>query len=474
MEFRILSHACLLVKTERHSIVVDPWLIGSCYWRSWWNFPRAVYDEQELLDVDAVVISHIHWDHWHGPSLKRLFSGKKVIVPDEPSPRSRRDLNSIGFKDVCAVPHAKTVTVGDIKITLYQFGLFLNDAAVVIEAGGVTLLNANDAKIAGLSLQNLLARHGAIDFAFRSHSSANPRICFDVSDKAGNYVPDDRDHYFRSFIAFMDVVKPRHAIPFASNHCHLHPDVFELNSYISNPIELREYVAATGRQHAWRIHVMLPGSRWSEQNSFQLSEETPFRDLPASLETYRRRVAPTLDAYARQENKVVVGAATLRRFLAMLATRPGGWPTPLRFALTLRWPDGRHESWEFQPAGARSEPMKTINEPRPGLPLMVMPAIIFRDAVLLNMFHHAGISKRCRFLASDKRDLDTLWSVFKHLERVEFGVLPLKWGYMRALVRAYAQRWRELVVYGQAFWLIKVRRQPEYLAEETILGVSGK
>ena len=22
------------------SVVCDPWLIGSCYWRSWWNFPE--------------------------------------------------------------------------------------------------------------------------------------------------------------------------------------------------------------------------------------------------------------------------------------------------------------------------------------------------------------------------------------------------------------------------------------------------
>ena len=79
MEFKILGHACLLVKSKTHSIIVDPWLLGSCYWRSWWNFPGAVFDEEELAQVDALIISRVHWDHWHGPTLKRFFKGKRIV-----------------------------------------------------------------------------------------------------------------------------------------------------------------------------------------------------------------------------------------------------------------------------------------------------------------------------------------------------------------------------------------------------------
>jgi UDP-MurNAc hydroxylase len=38
--FKILSHACLLVKRGKTSLIVDPWISGSCYWRSWWNYPE--------------------------------------------------------------------------------------------------------------------------------------------------------------------------------------------------------------------------------------------------------------------------------------------------------------------------------------------------------------------------------------------------------------------------------------------------
>ena len=55
----------------------------------------------------------------------------------------------------------------------------------MIEGDGVTLLNANDAKIAGWPLRHLVARHGPIDFAFRSHSSANARVCWRLEGDTG-------------------------------------------------------------------------------------------------------------------------------------------------------------------------------------------------------------------------------------------------------------------------------------------------
>ena len=227
MEFRILSHAAMWVRCGGTSVVIDPWLVGSCYWRSWWNFPRAVFDEREMAAVDAVILSHQHWDHWHGPSLRKLFAGKPVLIPDEPALRSGRDLQTIGFRDVRRLPHGKTVEIGALRITLYQFGRYVNDAAIVVEGDGVTLLNANDAKIAGWPLRHLVARHGPIDFAFRSHSSANARVCWRLEGDTA-YVVDDHEHYMRSFVQFMDAVQPRYAVPFASNHCHLHDDVFAL------------------------------------------------------------------------------------------------------------------------------------------------------------------------------------------------------------------------------------------------------
>ena len=115
LEFKVLSHACLLIKTESTSIIIDPWLLGSCYWRSWWNFPKAKFDISELEEVDAVIISHVHWDHWHGPTLKKFFKDKTIIIPDEPGLRSRHDLKKLGF-ETSLIKHGVTTELGDLKI----------------------------------------------------------------------------------------------------------------------------------------------------------------------------------------------------------------------------------------------------------------------------------------------------------------------------------------------------------------------
>jgi UDP-MurNAc hydroxylase len=472
MEFRILSHAALWVRCGGTSIVIDPWLVGSCYWRSWWNFPRAVYDERDMAAVDAVIVSHMHWDHWHGPSLRKLFAGKPVLIPDEPHQRSARDLHTIGFRDVRRLPHGKTATLGALRITLYQFGRTVNDSAIVIEGDGVTLLNANDAKIAGWPLRHLLARHGPIDFAFRSHSSANARVCWRRQGDAA-HGKDDHDHYMRSFEQFMDAVRPRHAVPFASNHCHLHDDVFAFNELIVTPLELRAHVRAQPPR-AWNLQVMLPGSHWQgaagQPDRFDLAPETPFEDRPAALRAYRDEQAGKLERYRQQENAVAVSDALLQRFVDYFRA-PGCQPAaPLGvLKLVLRWPDGRRQAHAVDIDRGTVAPAADATGAEPGLPMLEMPAIVFRDAVLKNMFGHAGISKRCAFVGVNHDDLRRLGAIVSHLDRHELGQLPVSWAYRTRAVLTYVRRWRELFVYAQALWLLKVRRLPIWLVEEAIL-----
>jgi UDP-MurNAc hydroxylase len=475
MEFRILSHAAMWVRCGGTSVVIDPWLVGSCYWRSWWNFPRAVFAPQDMAAVDAVILSHLHWDHWHGPSLRKLFAGKPVLIPDEPGLRSGRDLHAIGFRDVRRLPHGKTVELGALRITLYQFGRYVNDAAIVVEGDGVTLLNANDAKIAGWPLRHLLARHGPIDFAFRSHSSANARVCWRLEGETG-YEVDDRTHYLRSFVQFMDAVRPRHAVPFASNHCHLHDDVFAFNNAIATPLELRAHVQ-TLSPRPWALTVMLPGSHWQgsggQPGRFDLAPETPYDDMPATLRAYRAEQVPVFERNRQQENAVVVGDAVLGRFLDYFRAPRSRPPVPLGVVkLVLRWPDGRRQAHaiDFDLASVTPlAPAQHLAGAEPGLPMLEMPAIVFRDAVLKNMFGHAGISKRCVFAASNHDDLRRLGAVITHLDRHELGLYPISWRYRARLVLAYVRRWREVVVYAQALWLLKVRRLPIWLVEEAIL-----
>ena len=76
MEFKILSHAGLAVSAAGKTVVCDPWLVGSTYWRSWWNYPPPSPELLASLKPDCIYITHIHWDHFTGPrseGLGRIF-----------------------------------------------------------------------------------------------------------------------------------------------------------------------------------------------------------------------------------------------------------------------------------------------------------------------------------------------------------------------------------------------------------------
>ena len=143
---------------------------------------------------------------------------------------------------------------------------------MVIESPEVKILNANDCKIAGASLEQIKNSHGVFDFALRSHSSANDRICYKIDGSDSIY--DDPKHYTRAFKLFMDNVKPKYAIPFASNHCHLHKDVFSFNDFINDPYKLKKEIDYLGGLNKSEIKIMVSGDSWSRDKGFSIDSDS--------------------------------------------------------------------------------------------------------------------------------------------------------------------------------------------------------
>ena len=93
MKVRVLGHACLYIEHLDVRLLIDPWLIGSCYWRSWWNYPEVPADLLEQIHPTHIYITHLHWDHYHGPSLRRFLGDDPVILlPKSPTVRMVKDM----------------------------------------------------------------------------------------------------------------------------------------------------------------------------------------------------------------------------------------------------------------------------------------------------------------------------------------------------------------------------------------------
>jgi L-ascorbate metabolism protein UlaG (beta-lactamase superfamily) len=105
---RWLGHATVLVELGGVRVLTDPLLR-----RRILHLRRAVpLDLSELDEVDAILLSHAHYDHLDPPSLRRLPRGAEVVVPRGAGELVGRQ----GFETVTEVDQGDEVAVGGLRV----------------------------------------------------------------------------------------------------------------------------------------------------------------------------------------------------------------------------------------------------------------------------------------------------------------------------------------------------------------------
>ena len=450
MFFQILSHAGLQIHGAGKTLIFDPWLIGSTYWRSWWNYPPVSRALVDSLKPDFIYLTHIHWDHFQGSSLRKFPLDTPVLVPRGNGLRMKKDLLQIGFKDVREVAHGETVELAPgFTLTSYQFYPF-TDSAAVVKCEGITLLNSNDAKFMGAPLEQILRRHPAIDFVFRSHSSANPRLCFDFTD-APSVIPDNSDRYAGDFAAFAQRTGARYAIPFASNHCFLHKEVFHLNSTVTTPVQVEELFRKKGIDTPV-LKIMVSGDSWDSGSGFSIADTPYFRERERFLAEYQADKSAVLEKFYAMEARTSVSLAQVERyFKKFIRALPWGVrflfrKKPVTYVLS------GSKTFVFQVdlwKGTVRELDGTLRLEDALHPLQIhTSANIMRQCMALDLFLHLGISKRVRF-RSTQADAKYHWLLELMFNLYESEMLPLRKMLTPRFLGTWIPRWREVLLYGQ-------------------------
>ncbi len=286
MKFTVVSHACLYVEHEDIRLLIDPWIIGSCYWRSWWNYPEVSEDLLEEINPTHIYITHLHWDHYHGPSLRKFKSlNPTFLFPKHFNKRMKKDLlRDFQFSKIRELNHGQKYKLSnDFQISSYQFNPIIIDSSLVIEANGIKLFNCNDSKTFGSSLKQIINNHPNIDFTFRSHSSASPipHCIKDIDINKTNRTPSD---FADDFIAFSQATGSRYVIPFASSHIYLHQLSKKFNKYYSDPSFIKnQFELKVNTQQ--KCQIMVSGSSWSKDKGFHLKSHD-FSNLKSDIENY--------------------------------------------------------------------------------------------------------------------------------------------------------------------------------------------
>jgi UDP-MurNAc hydroxylase len=293
LRFTVIGHACLFIQTGSERILVDPWLSGSCYWRSWWHFPPNTAIRQEFLEPEYVYLSHHHFDHFHYPSLRRISKRARVLIPRFGVDVMRHELEQLGFHDVIEVPHGEPMTLASgTRVASYQYGP--DDSALVVQRGRVVLADLNDCKIKGVAVAPMVKAFGRPTVLFKSHSFAQAYPnCYDIADPADAELMT-REDFLETFIDAVRELKPTYAVPFASMVAFLHPESRQCNAYAVRPPEVAAAAAASNIAAATCIVLMVPGDTWSSEDGFALQPNDYYERQDQWLERLAERVAPKI------------------------------------------------------------------------------------------------------------------------------------------------------------------------------------
>lgn len=446
MRFRILGHACLEVTSNGKQLLCDPWLVGSAYWRSWWNYPPVPDGLVDTLEPDFVYLTHMHWDHFHGPTLRRLGLGVHMLVPKTPDSRIREDLKEMGCTRITELVHGKPCQIGDnFRITSFQFGHF-PDSILVIEADGKTILNANDCKIMGLPLQQILRRHPKIDFVLRSHSSANNRLCFEIVDRGGAHI-DNPEKYSAEFVDFARAVGAKYAIPFASNNCYLHPETENFNRYLNLGINVKRHFEAHGITQPECV-VCAPGDGWDDGVGFTLANKDWYTNIDEHLKRYKEEKSDALQKSAQKESQAVLTESHVARYASTLLS---GTPFFLRqlfrgkpITLVAHSQAG-DTAYELDIHNRNWRKLEAWNDKDNPIQIHASANVFIMCIKQVN-WSSLGISKRVRYrVRSSDAKIIVYFSELNDLFDCE--VLPLSKSLNPRFVSVWLRRWRELTLY---------------------------
>jgi UDP-MurNAc hydroxylase len=293
MKFTVIGHSCLRIETSGPTILVDPWLFGSCYWRSWWHYPTVAVPDAEVFEPDFVYLTHHHFDHFHFPSMRKIDRAAHVLVPKFGVPTLGEEVRQLGFSEVMELPHAQVVQLAPgVRVASYQYGA--DDSVFVVADGDDVLVDINDSKLRGRTLQRILDDFGRPTFVFKSYSFAQSYPIMYTADDPADLELVTRDTYLDNWVRVVDALQPRYGVPFGSMVAFLHPDSAGANEQLITPSEV---VAAfrERRPHSVTEAVhMDPGDSWSSDAGFALSGVDWYAERERNLEELAAQVAPKI------------------------------------------------------------------------------------------------------------------------------------------------------------------------------------
>ena len=236
MEITFLNHASYILKTEKSSVLFDPYLSGTAFNNGWKLLNE---EEHNVTDINYIFYSHEHPDHFQVDFLKNNFTQNRdevtILYQETYDKRVKKFCTNLGYTFI-ELPDKKELKIGnDFDIICGKVPFY--DSWVMIKDGNQNMLNVNDCVLEDPSLVHNIKKYtknADIDVLFTQFSYAS------FSD------PENRSYRARKQLETIklqnDVLSPKNIIPFASFIYFAHEENFYMNDSINTPEVVEDYI----------------------------------------------------------------------------------------------------------------------------------------------------------------------------------------------------------------------------------------
>jgi L-ascorbate metabolism protein UlaG (beta-lactamase superfamily) len=154
-----ISHACQLIQFGESRVLTDPWFTQTA---TYYHGEPVALTVAALGRIDAVVVSHEHYDHCDLDALAGggFDLGIPLIGPGTVAAIARGK----GFRDVRAIEAWQATTVGDLTVTATPGQHGVHEVTFVLQSGERTVFFGGDS-LRVPELDTIPDRFGPIDLA---------------------------------------------------------------------------------------------------------------------------------------------------------------------------------------------------------------------------------------------------------------------------------------------------------------------
>ena len=306
-----LGHAGSYIEQDGVALLCDPWFTdgGAMLHRLHQFPPNDIFDFAEFERVRFIYLSHEHEDHFDPQFLTR-FVGRDVtiLVARFVSDRIVGKLNRLGLTQVERLKdwHPRQLGPRFFVQIVRDPALYRLDSTIVIDAGGLHLVNFNDSHIPRGDFARL--REFGVDVLMGQFSCAHwfPHVNGFSADELRAKAFPIRDRILNGFIELANGIGAKLVLHNSGPFCFLHDDLFAFNFKENGAYwDQMDVLPLLQKALTGQVRVTLPGDALQFDATGQLTAVTArmsfdFSQKEQLLRQYQQQRMPAIARHEAQ------------------------------------------------------------------------------------------------------------------------------------------------------------------------------